>query len=85
MRTALAILIIFIHVRLNAQVYTAGTILPYYYDINPDSTLMYYYAGPSSVHIERYNIDVNQDSQNDFQLFTRSVSSPAGGEGHLQI
>ncbi|MBK7669095.1 MAG: T9SS type A sorting domain-containing protein [Sphingobacteriaceae bacterium] len=74
--------IIFIFILLpflgKAQVYQAGTVFSYYYDVTPDSVINY--RPPSSLYsLERFYFDANSDMINDFEM--RAYSSNAGAMG----
>lgn len=68
----------------NAQVYTAGTVYPYYYDINPDSVLIYW-VGSSHINNESYYIDINQDSQYDLRIKCSASSGVYFGAGSISV
>jgi hypothetical protein len=64
---------------LSSQVYKAGDIFPLYYDIVPDSVLSYHYGPYQLPHNEGYYLDINQDSQNDFLLWSFNSQGTLGG------
>lgn len=67
----------------NAQVYTAGTIYPYYYDITPDSILNFRLAG-SHVDNESYYMDVNGDFISDLRLNAYALGGPWVAWGYIR-
>lgn len=65
-----------------SQVYPAGTILPYYFDINPDTVLNI--IGNNSP-TEYYNLDVNNDLINDFKFQSVGAGGLGGGTHYINI
>jgi hypothetical protein len=73
-----------VHKSINAQVYSAGTIYPYYYDITPDTLLNFNIAG-SHIDDENYYIDVNGDLISDLRLRAYALGGIALGWGYIRV
>ena len=67
---------------INAQIYKAGTQFSNYIDIIPDTLINY--SCPYSP-LESYNIDVNADSQNDFEISAKCIDALGGGGKRINI
>lgn len=85
MKKLIFILLLF-PILIYSQVYTAGTVYPYSFDINPDKSLSYYYgSSPSTFVMDSLLIDMNNDTQNDIKIKKRQVNSNGGGQGFVII
>lgn len=65
-----------------AQVYKAGTVYPYYYDINPDTLLNI--TGNNSP-VENYFFDVNNDLINDYRMQAFGLGGLGGGTHYINF
>lgn len=68
--------------QIKAQVYPAGTIFPFYYDINPDTVLNI--IGNNSP-TENYFIDIDNDLTNDFKMESAGGGGLGGGTHYINI
>jgi hypothetical protein len=68
----------------NAQVYYAGAIYPYYYDVSPDSLLSYDVAFFPFIE-ENYYIDINGDASFDLRIRSYGYHGAMYGIGYIAV
>jgi hypothetical protein len=69
---------------LKAQVYQAGTVFPYYIDVNPDTVINCFQVYPNPPD-ENHFFDVNGDNQNDVKIHSMGFYSPGGTVAYIDV
>ncbi|MBK7669096.1 MAG: T9SS type A sorting domain-containing protein [Sphingobacteriaceae bacterium] len=78
------LIILLFPIILNAQVYKAGDVLPYYYDINPDSLISYAWCH-QCVITETSSINMFGVAPVDFEIVSYSINGLGGGSENITI
>lgn len=67
-----------------SQVYKAGTVFPYYSDINPDTLLFFGYGSIGNNH-QTYNFNIDADPQPEFKIEAYSAGGMGGGTRWIKV